>query len=73
MRNHNQYTGAASRTIVEVGRGAHSEPILRYSDELHLPDHERARPEALTELHAAGYRIVRCPLCTFGHYRRVAS
>lgn len=35
--------GGVSR-ITSVGWGAHSEPILRYADELALPDHLRARP-----------------------------
>lgn len=57
--------------ITSVGWGAHSEPILRYADELALPDHLRARPTQ-SSLEAQGYRIVRCPLCERGHWRRGA-
>lgn len=34
-----------TREVVTIGWDGHSHPIRRYRDELHLPDHERARPD----------------------------
>lgn len=67
------------RKIISIGWGAHSESLLRYEDELALPDSERSKSFRLSELKSQGYELVPCPFCcshprdTRGHYQRLDS